>query len=105
MRQIVHPIWQHKLIVCACRKTQELQRLQKLENKTNRKTELVEQRAERRVQQLQRKLAEEKAVKNEAFKKVQLLRDEMQVPTVVSAVMLRWCLQWCLRWCLQWCLQ
>lgn len=68
-----------KILADRNRKGNELERLKKLESKSNRKNELVEAKAERKVQQLQRQLAEEKAVKNEAFKKVQMLRDEMQV--------------------------
>lgn len=67
-----------KIMADRARKSAELSRLQKLESKTNRKNHLVEAKAERKVANLQRQLNEEKAVKNEAFKKVQMLRDEMQ---------------------------
>ena len=56
----------------------ELSRLRKLENAGNKKAKMVEKTASKEVVRLTRALQEEKAVKTEAFKKVQMLRDEMQ---------------------------
>merc|ERR1719284_466293 len=44
----------------------------------DKKTKMIESKALKEVDRLTRALAEEKAVKTEAFKKVQMLRDEMQ---------------------------
>merc|ERR1719284_271626 len=44
----------------------------------DKKTKMIESKALKEVDRLTRALVEEKAVKTEAFKKVQMLRDEMQ---------------------------
>jgi len=56
----------------------ELNRLKKLEQHGNKKAAMIEAKAQKEVEKLSRALQEEKAVKTEAFKKVQMLRDEMQ---------------------------